>query len=672
MSFWSKPMSNFISTTVLPDPVTASDELQLMLTREEGSRSTLYIDSNGYPSIGIGANLTVSANLIKVMSLLGVDTTSENVAKFMADLTANPTELDKDVASLSTKGRTKFILQPEDISALFSFTSQNAIDSLNALLAANGTPIDNNTAQFMALASLYFNSKHGTKQDLIGPMLRNALAAGDNAQAWYQIRYNTDKNDPNGGIETRRLYESQVFGLNAGSPSLAQADQAYEMLAEHRKGILQKEKSTVRQVVNNVLRTFTVGVNPDGSEPVSTNLNPPNLIENAIENYGLFGSTGSSPVNQSVQTLAQIFNPDAEEIASTINTWFANIIPNVGILNDSMSGAFEVRSTDVEIAPDSREIANGFATSSPDQIEASDSPAANHILIGPDSVNRHVPQPSISLIGGTGDDLLVAGAGGEVLFCGLGGNDTLIGGQAGFISGNAGNDTLQGGPGTDKFVFYAPSSAGITETILPWANQLGSVEVVSGSAAVVLTGSTVAPFVAADGESITWDASPSTDDSGVTYAYSKISGSLTISGGLLGTGAGANTIIIQNFDLSAAANGGFLGISLPKSVFLNATANKGIDPPSPDFDAGTTQSYTVSTDVPSRIAQTVTLTLSGVNPADFTASVADQAVQQNSDGTFSFALLAGQTSVAFSLTNTADVGSSGSLSPEHSSSSRKY
>jgi len=655
-------MNNSISTTVLPDVVTAADELQLMLTREEQSVPTLYIDSNGYPSIGIGANLTVSANLIEVMKLLGVDPTSENVAKFTADLTANPNSLDNDVASLSTTGRITFSLQPQDINALFLFTSQNAIRSLNALLAANGTPIDNNTAQFMTLASLYFNSKHGTKVDLIGPKLLNALAAGDNAQAWYQIRYNTDANDSNGGIETRRLYESQVFGLNPGSPSLIQADQAYEMLAEHRYGILQKENSTVRQVgPNKVVRTFTVGVNPDGSEPVSTNLNPPNLIENAIENYGLFGSTGSSPVNQSVQTLAQIFNPDAEEIASTINTWFANIIPNVGILNDSMSGAFEVRSTDIEIAPDGSEIANGFATSSPDQIEASDSPGANHILIGPDSVNRLVPPPSISLIGGTGDDLLIAGAGDEILFGGLGGNDTLIGGQAGFITGNAGNDTLQGGSGTDKFVFSAPTSAGLTETILPWKDQLGSVEIVNGSSAVVLAGSAVAPVMSADGESITWGASPSSDDSGVTYAYSKISGNLTISGGLLGTGSGANKIVVQNFDLSAAQKTNFLGIHLEPLDQLNFGSTTGVDPPAPDFNSGATQSYTFSTDVASATAQTVTVALSGVNAADFEASAAGSPVTINSDGTFSFALPADQTNISFALTNTADPGASAPL-----------
>lgn len=112
-------MSNSISTTVLPDAVTATDELRLMLTREEGSSAVLYVDTNGYPSIGIGANLTVSANLIEVMSLLGVPTTSANIATFTAAVTGNRSSLNSDVANLSTTGRVQFFLPPQDIRALF-------------------------------------------------------------------------------------------------------------------------------------------------------------------------------------------------------------------------------------------------------------------------------------------------------------------------------------------------------------------------------------------------------------------------------------------------------------------------------------------------------------------------------------------------------------------------
>src|SRR6202030_4597959 len=66
-------------------------------------------------------------------------------------------------------------------------------------------------------------------------------------------------------------------------------------------------------------------------------------------------------------------------------------------------------------------------------------------------------------------------------------------------------------------------------------------------------------------------------------------------------------------------------------------------------------------DGPSDTAQTVTLTLSGVNAADFDVTVTGQTVQNNGDGSFSFTLPPGETNIAYSLTNTADVGGSGTL-----------
>jgi Ca2+-binding RTX toxin-like protein/GH24 family phage-related lysozyme (muramidase) len=648
-------MGTSISTTPLPDAVTATDELQQMLTREEGSSNIWYLDSAGIPSIGIGANLTVKANLVEAMGLLGVPTTNANIAQLQKDI-HSPSALNTDVANLSTTGRTAFALRSSEVNTLFLFTSQNTISALNALLAANGTPIDNNTAQFMALASLYFNTPA-----LVGPNLLRALKAGDNAEVWYQIRYQSDKNDSNGGIEKRRFYESQVFGLGPSTPTLAQAMQAYEVLTENRPTIIAMETKKVFQSGKNL----TLGVNPNGPDPV-TAVASSSVIGAANQAYSLVSGASVSPVDQAVQALAQIFNPDAEQIAAAINSQFSGVMPSVGILNDSMVGAFQVASTNILIAPDSGDISNGFAGPTQDQVEALDSPNANHILIGPDTayfmtsqVGGSVTQAPIELIGGLGNDLLIAGAGNESLVAGRG-NDTLIGGETPFATGAAGNDTLEGGVRSDVFVFDASTGAGITETIRP-AIQGGSVEIMNGSSLNVLNGSSATPTLSADGNTVTWSGGSSDDGSGVSYSYDKIAGTLTITGGILGSGSGANAIEIQNFNLSAAMNGGFLGISLEKEAFLNFTANKGVDPPAPDFIAGSTQSYTFSTDGPSDTAQTVTLSLSGVDPSEFDVTVTGQTVLRNSDGSFSFTLPAGETNIAYSLTNTADVGASGTL-----------
>lgn len=258
---------------------------------------------------------------------------------------------------------------------------------------------------------------------------------------------------------------------------------------------------------------------------------------------------------------------------------------------------------------------------------------------------------------GSGNDLLITGNGNQSLFAGAG-TDTLIGGQGpSGQTGVAGNDTLSGGSGNDTFAFAMPGSGAVTETINPNDGQRGVVEVLSDGQVTVLSGygPSVAAAVSADGNTLTWTGS------GSTYSYSKVTGALTITGGSLVSGNNSNTIIIKNFSISAAENGGFLGITLGKTAFTNFSANKGVDPPAPDFIAGSTQSYTFSTDGPSDTAQTVTLTLSGVDPADFDVTVTGQTVQNNGDGSFSFTLPAGETNIAYSLTNTADVGASGTL-----------
>lgn len=61
-------------------------------------------------------------------------------------------------------------------------------------------------------------------------------------------------------------------------------------------------------------------------------------------------------------------------------------MPTVGIQNDSMSGAFEVESTNILVAPDSIDIQEGFAPAFSQNVEATDAPNANQILIGPDSI----------------------------------------------------------------------------------------------------------------------------------------------------------------------------------------------------------------------------------------------------------------------------------------------
>ena len=99
----------------------------------------------------------------------------------------------------------------------------------------------------MALMSLFYNSEATTgAKALIRPKLRAALAIGNRAEAWFQIRYGSNAGTSKSvGIAARRFFESSVFGLHA-DPSHAtvqEALQAYQVLQKNRPSILDYENS---------------------------------------------------------------------------------------------------------------------------------------------------------------------------------------------------------------------------------------------------------------------------------------------------------------------------------------------------------------------------------------------------------------------------------------------
>jgi Ca2+-binding RTX toxin-like protein len=177
-------------------------------------------------------------------------------------------------------------------------------------------------------------------------------------------------------------------------------------------------------------------------------------------------------------------------------------------------------------------------------------------------------------------------------------------------------------------------------------NATGRV-VVLGSSATTLTGGSAVPGVTdkwvdtINGYQYQFEAASADSDQGT----------LVVSNGLLG--AGGNEIAIDNFNIETAHGpSGYLGIVLPETLSLNASANAGVDPPAPNFQAGSDQSYTLSIDAPSTTAQTFTATLSGAAPSDFEVTVGDTIEQINANGSFSIALAAGETNVSFGLIDT--------------------
>jgi hypothetical protein len=65
----------------------------------------------------------------------------------------------------------------------------------------------------------------------------DAIKNGNRAEAWYHIRYDFNK-DLEAGVSKRRFYESEIFGLFAGStPTEEEAKDFFKMMRFHEDRI---------------------------------------------------------------------------------------------------------------------------------------------------------------------------------------------------------------------------------------------------------------------------------------------------------------------------------------------------------------------------------------------------------------------------------------------------
>ena len=143
------------------------------------------------------------------------------------------------------------------------------------------------------------------------------------------------------------------------------------------------------------------------------------------------------------------------------------------------------------------------------------------------------------------------------------------------------------------FNYVVPTNGqSVVETINNGNNTSGEVSVITDTACIPLTGGT-----ALAGTGNTW-----VDGSGDQYQFTPDSigsniGTMTISQGLL---SGADKIVIKNFNMIAAQNGGDLGITFGQQIAIVA----GDNPTSP-FVSGTPISQTA--DVPTGTTKTITI-----------------------------------------------------------------
>lgn len=289
-------------------------------------------------------------------------------------------------------------------------------DALNSSGDPYAINLQHDTREYMALMSLFYNSEGAQKKDaagnpipgkfdtkaLVGNGLLTALSEGNRAEAWYEIRYNSN-GDKLAGIAKRRYAEAQVFGLydDENKVTADEAKQAYRMLQLHRDTILEYEDR--------------YGVGPDGKSPGRDMIDDPN--EGANANYEFVGT------EYEVDTLVESFDPAKDSLID----WLKDQHPNLNLNPDSYL------STNIYLDPG---VDAGKSFTKFD---------LNHGATLDARLYKEGTEHDRSnlLTGEGGDDTLIGDRGADVLIGGSG-IDTLDGG--------AGDDILAGGTGKDVYI----------------------------------------------------------------------------------------------------------------------------------------------------------------------------------------------------------------------------
>ncbi len=213
------------------------------ISSSEGFTSVVDNDGAGYPSIGIGFKLKDD----NVRNWVLQEVTGNNV----------PTGLDTDIKNIvangwvAGSGGTLDQINAKMAAAHISYANVPTTLTLNTTQANNiyqnivGTYENRVNAKISgidqsyeraALVSLAYNSAN-----LIGPNLQTAINEGNRAEAWYEIRYQS--NSPNQsqnileGIAKRRYYESEMFSLYKDIHHVTdkEARDVYSMYERHQE-----------------------------------------------------------------------------------------------------------------------------------------------------------------------------------------------------------------------------------------------------------------------------------------------------------------------------------------------------------------------------------------------------------------------------------------------------
>ena len=258
------------------------DEVKAFILSKEGNDVSLYHDptENGYPTHGLGVRLDDKDDLFlsAYISKLNIQDEEKNPVSYLSDVQSYvyDSEQNKWIEELDINGEKVKKPLKDVLESLFSQSDKEPFDKSSGIPdnAAVRLPSTKNNCEIAFKDVVYLSYLNGNsslkiygvkehfsdsvwsnlstnqrlalfslnyqRMTLIGPKLKNAIITNNQAEAWYEIRYNSHGGDSKNlpGIAERRIEESDMFSLyGTENPTETDFCSAYIMYQKHRSQI---------------------------------------------------------------------------------------------------------------------------------------------------------------------------------------------------------------------------------------------------------------------------------------------------------------------------------------------------------------------------------------------------------------------------------------------------
>jgi GH24 family phage-related lysozyme (muramidase) len=238
-----------------------------MISLFEGVDYRPYLDSVGWVTIGIGFKIQQASDPYQgqTFDALGLSTDSPQRAALQAlfdqfSQAVRDHKMSSEQATQALRPQADALVA-EALGAGHAFTLTEV--STKSLFACDAPQYESEVDRWqagipqsrerLALFSLAWNGVLANS-----PSLRRAVADGQRAEGWFQIRYNSNGGAARGeGIAARRACEGSLFGLyeSPTSVSTAEAQAVLGSVAQHR-GHLDGEEKAFPKAVDLALRDY--------------------------------------------------------------------------------------------------------------------------------------------------------------------------------------------------------------------------------------------------------------------------------------------------------------------------------------------------------------------------------------------------------------------------------